>query len=282
MDIVFLSIGNMNGNPIGIFDSGLGGLTVWKEIRRQLPNEDVVYYADSGHCPYGHKSPDEIISLARNIVDGFLSVGCKLVVVACNTATAAAIEPLRQSYDMPFVGMEPAIKQAALHTKTGRVGVLATKGTFDGRLYKSTSEKYASDLDVMVQIGDGLVELVESNQYDTPKSLPLLRKYIVPMIEHGVDQIVLGCTHYPFFKSQIAKIAGPAVNVIDPAPAVAKRVADLLRDNSLNNDKKHKGADLFVSSGKIAPMKNVLMSMTNRRFQQCEVQLSGNVYDGLV
>lgn len=282
MDIVFYTRAKMNSYPIGIFDSGLGGLSVWREIRRQLPNEDVVYFADSSHCPYGHKSPDEIIGLAHNIVDGLLSVKCKLVVVACNTATAAAIDNLRQSYKIPFVGMEPAIKQAALHTKTGKVGVLATKGTFDGRLYKATSEKYTQNIDVLVQVGDGLVELVESNEYNTGKALPLLQKYIEPMIDGNVDQIVLGCTHYPFFKSAIEEIAGPAVTVIDPAPAVAKRVGDVLQGESLQNEKKHKGNDLFVSSGKVGPMKNLLQSITGRRFQQCEAQLGANVYDGLM
>lgn len=280
--LFFIALSKMNGNPIGIFDSGLGGLSVWREIRRQLPNEDVVYFADSRHCPYGHKSPDEIIGLAHNIVDGLLSVKCKLVVVACNTATAAAIDDLRHSYKIPFVGMEPAIKQAALHTRTGKVGVLATKGTFDGRLYKETSEKYAQNIEVVVQVGDGLVELVESNEYNTGKALPLLQKYITPMIDGNVDQIVLGCTHYPFFKPAIEKIAGSAVTVIDPAPAVAKHVGDVLKDSSLQNDKKHKGLDLFVSSGEIKPMKNLLQSITDKRLQQCEVQLGANVFDGLM
>lgn len=272
----------MNGNPIGIFDSGLGGLTVWKEVRRQLPAEDIVYFADSLHCPYGRKSAGEIIALAHRIVDGLLSVGCKLIVVACNTATAAAIEDLRKSYNVPFVGMEPAVKQAALHTISGKIGVLATKGTFDGRLYKATSEKYAHDLDVMVQIGDGLVELVESNEYNTSKATPLLQRYIEPMLNHGVDQIVLGCTHYPFYKEQIEKIAGPSVTVIDPAPAVAKRVGDLLCDASICNNMQCRGTDIFISSGKIEPMKNLLMSAANLQLRQCEALIKADIYECLM
>lgn len=282
MDIVFFGHSKMNGNPVGIFDSGLGGLTVWKEVRRQLPAEDIVYFADSLHCPYGRKSASEIIDLAHRIVEGLLSLGCKLIVVACNTATAAAIEDLRKSYRIPFVGMEPAVKQAALHTITGKIGVLATKGTFDGRLYKSTSEKYAHDLDVMVQIGDGLVELVESNEFHSIKALPLLQRYIEPMLAHGVDQIVLGCTHYPFFKEQIEKIAGPSVAIIDPAPAVAKRVGDLLCEASLCNNMQHKGTDIFVSSGTVEPMKNLLMSAANLQLQQCEVKIQTDIYEGLM
>ena len=218
----------MNNSPIGIFDSGLGGLTVWREVRRQLPNEDIVYFADSLNCPYGRKSAGEIIGLAHGIVDNMLALGCKLIVVACNTATAAAIDDLRQSYHIPFVGMEPAIKQAALNTRTGKVGVLATKGTFDGRLYKQTSQRYANNIDVMVQIGDGLVELVENNEYQSVEAHKLLQKYVAPMLGQGVDQIVLGCTHYPFYKPQIEAMVGNGVTVIDPAPAVARHVAELL------------------------------------------------------
>ena len=271
----------MNSSPIGIFDSGLGGLTVWREVRRQLPAEDVIYFADSRNCPYGHKSADEIVVLAKNIVDGMLTAGCKLVVVACNTATAAAIDELRQSYPIPFVGMEPAIKQAALNTRTGRVGVLATKGTFDGRLYKETSRKYARDIDVMVQIGDGLVELVEANEYEGPQAHPLLAKYITPMLEHGVDQIVLGCTHYPFFKPQIERMVGPEVAVIDPAPAVARRVSDVLIDAQIQNAANHHGTDVFLSSGSVSAMEGLLKSITGRTFSRGTMLLGAAEYESL-
>ena len=271
----------MNNNPIGIFDSGLGGLTVWREVRRQLSNEDVVYFADSRNCPYGPKSADEIVRLARTIVEGLLEKGCKLIVVACNTATAAAIDTLRNEYDVPFVGMEPAIKQAALHTRTGKVGVLATKGTFNGRLYKATSQKYARDIDVMVQIGDGLVELVEGNEYNGPKARPLLEKYINPMLESGVDQIVLGCTHYPFFKPQIEALTGPQVTVIDPAPAVARHAADLLAANNLQAAADRQGSDIFVSSGDAGAMAVLLASMTSRNLERGMLQMGGNQYDCL-
>ena len=271
----------MNSNPIGIFDSGLGGLTVWREVRRQMPNEDVVYSADSRNCPYGSKSPDEIVCLARTIVDGLLEMGSKLIVVACNTATAAAIDELRAAYNVPFVGMEPAIKQAALHTQTGKVGVLATKGTLNGRLYKATSQKYARDIEVMVQIGDGLVELVEANEYNGPKARPLLEKYIDPMLAGGVDQIVLGCTHYPFFKPQIEALTGPHVTVIDPAPAVARHAADLLAANKQQAAANRRGSDIFVSSGDVGAMAVLLASMTGREYEHGMLQMGGNHYDCL-
>ena len=271
----------MNSNPIGIFDSGLGGLTVWHEVRRQLPNEDIIYFADSLNCPYGYKTADEIVRLARNIVDGMMAEGCKLIVVACNTATAAAIDELRKSYPIPFVGMEPAIKQAALNTRSGKVGVLATKGTFDGRLYKETSRKYARNVDVMVQVGDGLVELVEANEYNGPKSKPLLEKYLTPMLERGVDQIVLGCTHYPFFKPQIEEMVGTNVSVIDPAPAVARRVNDVLTEHGLPNAESHCGSDLFVSSGDIGTMQTLLASMNKKEYQREMLLMGDNQYESL-
>lgn len=271
----------MNSNPIGIFDSGLGGLTVWSEVRRQLSNEDVIYFADSLNCPYGHKTAEEIVRLARKIVDGMLAEGCKLIVVACNTATAAAIDDLRKSYPIPFVGMEPAIKQAALNTRSGKVGVLATKGTFDGRLYKETSRKYARNVDVMVQVGDGLVELVEANEYMGSKAQPLLEKYITPMLEHGVDQIVLGCTHYPFFKPQIEKMVGPGVTVIDPAPAVARRVNDVLSDAQIRNTADHRGTDIFLSSAGTDALENLLVSITQKSYSQGVTRLGDAEYKSL-
>lgn len=275
LDIVFLAGKEMNSSRIGVFDSGLGGLTVWREIRRQMPNEDILYFADSKNCPYGPKPPQTIAKLACGIVDGMIAAGCKMVVVACNTATAAAIDTLRQTYSIPFVGMEPAIKQAALNTKTGKVGVLATKGTFDGRLYKETSRKYANNIDVMVQIGTGLVELVEADEYETGKAHALLEKYVVPMIEHGVDQIVLGCTHYPFFKPQIERMVGSGVAVIDPAPAVARQAGKMLSAYNLQNVGDHIGTDLFVSSGNVQSMRKLLKSMTGKTYAELEIEFGG-------
>jgi len=271
----------MDNGPVGIFDSGLGGLSVWREVRKLLPAEKLVYFADSQHCPYGRKSPEEITELARNITGMLVGkFGCKLIIVACNTATAAAIDTLRNEYPVPFVGMEPAIKQAALHTRTGCVGVLATKGTFDGRLYKATSRKYAKNIDVVVQIGDGLVELVEQNMMDTSEAHQLLLKYLQPMLSQNADQIVLGCTHYPFFKPQIEKIAGDGVEVIDPAPAVAKRAHELLEaDNLLTTGSV--GTDLFVSSADVMPMRLLLENVIGIETAVTEVEWQNRKYAAL-
>ena len=197
---------------IGVYDSGIGGLSVWKELNALMPERDYVYVADSAHCPYGEKSSDY------------------MVVVACNTATAAAISYLRRSFDIPFVGMEPAVKPAALASRSGVVGVLATANTFRGTLYRDTVMKYASDVRIVEKVGRGLVEAVERG--DVPYGL--IREYVDGMKEEGADVIVLGCTHFPFLEKQIAAAAGPSVRIINPAPAVAaqtQRVVDRIQDS---------------------------------------------------
>lgn len=282
MDIVVFTPSIMDNSPIGIFDSGLGGLSVWREVQKQLPNEQIIYFADSLHCPYGRKKQDEIIDLSCSIVDKLISLGCKLIVVACNTATAAAIDVLRHKYQLPFVGMEPAIKQAALHTQTKRVAVLATKGTFDGRLYKATSEKYAHDIDVMVQIGDGLVELVETNRYETDDAYNLLKQYVEPMVKNNVDQIVLGCTHYPFFKPQIEKIVGNNVTVIDPAPAVVKHVNDILLEYNIKSNASEAQNTLFISSSSIQNLQQLVQSLSNKSIVITQTKIFDKNYNSFI
>lgn len=218
---------------IGVFDSGVGGLSVWNEIVKIVPDERIIYFGDSAYCPYGRKSKEEIIERVTRIVDFLIGEGCNLIVVACNTVTAAAIDYLRKNYDIPFVGMEPAVKPAVLNSKTGVVGVLATHGTLKGELYHKTLHRYAADTKVLEQAGDGLVELVESGMMDSDKGDKLLRGYIIPMIEQGADHIVLGCTHYPFLINQIRAIAGDGVSIVNPAPAVARYTSDVL--NKIHN-----------------------------------------------
>ncbi|MDO4735542.1 MAG: glutamate racemase [Bacteroidia bacterium] len=213
---------------IGIFDSGVGGLSVFKEIYNQLPDNKYIYVSDNGYCPYGPRPREEVISRAVSITDYLISKGAKLIVVACNTATAAAIEYLRENYSIPFVGMEPAIKPAAIHSKSAVVGVLATKGTFKGELYLKTSSKFASNVQVLEQVGEGLVELVENGEVHSPQAYSLLTKYLEPMLEKGADHIVLGCTHYPFLTDVIKDIVGERMQIINPAPAIAKRVEEIL------------------------------------------------------
>ncbi len=222
--------------PIGLFDSGIGGLSVWREVVRLLPHERTVYYADTAHCPYGPKTQDEIIARAKHITEWLLEKQAKIIVVACNTATAAAIDHLRENYKTTlFVGMEPAVKPAALHSQTGVVGVLATRGTFKGRLYNATTERFAAHIKIIEQPGDGLVELIEAGKIDSTEMNTLLHQYIDPMLTAGVDHIVLGCTHYPFLIPSIQKITGNRVILLDPAPAVALQVKNLLEQNGLLN-----------------------------------------------
>ncbi len=232
--------------PIGIFDSGFGGLTLWRAIRELLPEESLVYLGDGANCPYGLRSNEEIEHFSDVAVGQLVEMGCKMVVVACNTATAAAIEFLRAKYDVEIVGMEPAVKPACLATKSGVVGVLATQRSLEGGLFQRTAAKYGDDIKIVASFGDGFVEVVESDLEDTPEAERVVRKVVDPMVAAGVDQIVLGCTHYPFLIPLLQRIA-PGVNIIDPSPAVARRVVQLLDDNGLRADKNSVAKYQFLS-----------------------------------
>jgi len=250
-----------NNSPIGIFDSGVGGISVWKEIVEILPNENIIYYADSKNCPYGPKTDEEIIVLSRKIVNFLISKDCKIIVIACNTATAAAISILRKEYTIPFVGLEPAVKPAALNSKTNKIGILATEGTLRGNHFKRTSETYAKNTEVNVQVGYGLVELVENNDINSENALNIVRKCINPLIKKNIDQLVLGCTHYPFLCGIIKKISGSQnINIINPAPAVASRTFELIKNNRNNykNSFYH-----FYSSGDIKQLENTVKLIKN-------------------
>jgi len=233
---------------IGVYDSGQGGRSVLKELVALMPQEDYVYYADSAYCPYGPKDPQFIIERACAVTDFLIAKGCELIVVACNTATAAAISYLRSHYDIPFVGMEPALKPAALHSKTGVVGVLATYGTFKGSLYLNTLAKFSEDVKAIQRVGEGLVETVEAGVLDGPEVEHLVHKCIDPMIESGADHIVLGCTHYPFLQPVIERIAGPGITVINPAPAVARQAQRILSGIKKTEPSDKKGSVEYYSS----------------------------------
>lgn len=220
----------MRGAPIGVYDSGLGGLSVWRELRRLLPEESLIYLGDGKNCPYGARPKEEIRHLADAAVGHLVDLGCKLVVVACNTATAAAIDHLREKYHhLPIVGMEPAVKPACLGTRTGVVGVLATERSLDGELFRRTAARYGAEIEVIAAAGRGFVELVEENREDSPEAEEQVRAVLEPMLERGADQIVLGCTHYPFLKGTFERVIGERkVALVDPSPAVARRVRQLL------------------------------------------------------
>lgn len=214
--------------PIGVFDSGIGGLTVLKELSERLPNEDFIYYADSMNAPYGPKSAETIIEYSDKIIRFLLEKNCKLIVIACNTATAAAVYEMRQRFEVPVVGLEPAVKPACLNTKTGHVGVLATEGTFRGNHFKTTSDKYKDYVTLHLQVAKGLVEFAENGIFDGPEVQNLVKQYVNPLIDQNIDQLVLGCTHYPLFTDTIQTVAGTGVAVIDSAQAVARRTKDIL------------------------------------------------------
>ena len=216
----------------GIFDSGSGGLSVLREMLKVLPGEEYLYFSDNAHCPYGEKTPEYICSRADAITEMMLEKGCDVVVVACNTATAAAISHLRAKFAIPFVGMEPAVKPAAALTRSGVVGVLATEGTLKGEKYHLTRDRYADNVKVVEQVGRGFVELVESACLEGPHAEAVVRESVRPLVEAGADTLVLGCTHYPFLAPVILKVAkelcpGRAFTLIDPAPAVARRFVQL-------------------------------------------------------
>ena len=219
---------------IGIFDSGIGGLSVFREIRKLLPEQGYIYYSDSAHCPYGEKSKEYIIDRARSITRRLMGMGAEIVVVACNTATAAAISTLREEFPIKFIGMEPAIKPAAALTKTGVVGVLATAGTLKAEKYLDTREKWAQSITVVEHTGEGFVELVEKGQTSGAEAEAVVQNSIVPLLEAGADTIVLGCTHYPFLADTIKKVAaahgadGNFFHLIDPAPAVARHLLEVM------------------------------------------------------
>ena len=223
---------------IGIFDSGVGGLSVFREIRKLLPDERYAYFADNAHCPYGEKSKEYITDRARHITDFLLKEGSDIIVVACNTATAAAIKTLRAEYPVNFIGMEPAIKPAAAATRTGVVGVLATAGTLKADKYRDTKGRHAEDVTVVEHIGKGFVELVESGQMTGRKAESVVMESLEPLLDAGADTIVLGCTHYPFLSETIAKVAAhltPSrqVTIIDPAPAVARHLQDVMMQENI-------------------------------------------------
>lgn len=242
-------------SPIGVFDSGLGGLSIWKEINQLLPNENTIYLADSKNAPYGEKSKQEIIDFSIKNTEYLLNKGCKMIVVACNTATTNAIKVLRKNYSIPFIGIEPAIKPAALQTKTNKIGVLATKGTLSSELFISTSEQFRASKDIIEVEGKGLVSLIEAGEIEATK--PLLEEFLKPLINEGVDCVVLGCSHYPFLIPIIQSILPQEIKIIDSGEAVAKQTKNILEQNQLLNSIAS-SKNVFYTNGNLSLMKRFL------------------------
>jgi len=237
---------------VGVFDSGVGGLSVWREIARQLPHEDIVYLADQAHVPYGFRSLEEVRAFDEGITRFLLDQGAKAIVVACNTATVAGLDYLRELFpDVPFVGMEPAVKPAAERTRTGVVGVVATQSAFQGERYARLVARYADGVRVLTSVGAGLVEAIEAGALDTPETEALLRRLLSPLLEAGADQVVLGCSHYPFLIPVIKRIVGPGVAVIDPSPAIARQTARILIQWGLEAGEGRVGRHVFCTTGDV-------------------------------
>lgn len=247
-----------NKAPIGIFDSGVGGTSIWKEIHKQLPHEATVYLADSTNAPYGNKTKEEIISLCIKNTEHLISLGCKIIIIACNTATTNAITYLRNHYQIPFIGIEPAIKPAALMSKTNSIGILATKGTLSSKLFHETSKALALDINITEVVGEGLVTLIENGDIGMAQTTNLLKKYLKPMLAANIDCLVLGCSHYPYLIKQLKKLLPSNIQIIDSGQAVAKQTQLVLSSKNLLSAELTKPKLMFYTNSKAATLKFLL------------------------
>lgn len=246
-------------NLIGVFDSGLGGLSVLRAIRESMPSQPVIYFGDQGHVPYGQRSLEEVRAFSTEAVKFLLGKGAKLIVVACNTASVAALVSLRQDFpQVPFVGMEPAVKPAAEQTHTGTVGVLATFATFQGALYASVVERFAHGVNLLQDPCIGLVPQIEKGNLDGAETRKILQDALKPMLAQNIDTVVLGCTHYPFVIPLIQEIVGPSVRVIDPAPAIARQTKRLLQEHGWLSEGQERSVVDYYTSGDPASMQALL------------------------
>ena len=244
---------------IGVFDSGVGGLSVLRKIRAEMPEEPVVYFGDQGHIPYGPRPLEQIRHFSEAITKFLLEKNARIIVVACNTASAAALKYLREKFaGVPFVGMEPAVKPAAEFTQTGKVGVLATPATFQGALYASVVERFANGAELFQNTCTGLVQQIEQGNLDDPETRRILKDALLPMLEKNIDTVVLGCTHYPFVIPLIQEIVGERIRVIDPAPAVAKQARRLLEAGGTKSPQSTRAAVRFYTSGDPVEFKSLL------------------------
>lgn len=254
--------------PIGVFDSGIGGVSILAEIRQLLPHENIIYLADSAYCPYGTKSV-ELIRERTLKVTGFLTAnGAKAVVVACNTACSAGLDQVRISNPhIPIVGVEPAVKPAHNITRNGKIGVLSTNLTLQGQKFSILAEQFGNGVEILTQSAPGLADLVDSGKKDDPETIDLLNRYLEPLLEHEIDTLVLGCTHYPFLKKTIAKICGPDVIILDTGLAVARQTERVLRYKGILNTDDTAGKINFHTTGDAISVKKVLESVWNEKVE---------------
>lgn len=248
--------------PVGIFDSGIGGLTVTATIMQALPTERLLYFGDGAHVPYGPRSLAEVRGFSFGITEALLAKGAKVIVIACNTASAAALRALREAYpDVAFVGMEPAVKPAVEHTRTGVVGVIATVATFQSELYATIVERFAHGVEVLHQPCPGLVKQIEAGEFDTPTTETMLRGWLEPLLECNIDALVLGCTHYPIVRPLIERIVGPGVRVIDPAPAIARQLQRVLHRDGIEAPNDQRGDLTCYTSGGTAEFSSMMQRL---------------------
>ncbi len=263
----------MSNAPLALFDSGVGGLSILREIRRQLPHEDALFFADQAHVPYGPRPLEEVRRYAVGITRFLLAQGAKLIVVACNTASAAALHHLRATFpDIPFVGMEPAVKPAARSTISGAVGVLATPATFQGALFASVVERFANGVQVVEQTLPGLVERIETGDLQGPETRAILERALEPLLAQDVDTLVLACTHYPFIIPLIQELAGPEVRVVDPSPAIARQAGRLLEQAEAAAGRQGPGRVTFYSSGDAAALARMARRLIGEQGQAVDVR----------
>lgn len=246
-----------NNNPIGLFDSGIGGTSIWKEIHKLMPQESTIYLADSKNAPYGIKTKEEIIELSFKNTELLLELGCKIIVVACNTATTNAIKELRDKYKVPFIGIEPAIKPAAKNSETNCIGILATKGTLSSDLFHQNVLNYPNTK-IIEQVGYGLVQLIENGQMYSKEMSELLETYLKPMIDANIDYLVLGCSHYPYLIPQIKEILPKNIKIIDSGEAVAMQTKKILSEH-IGMSKSKLNSQIFYTNSKPDVLKNILM-----------------------
>ena len=245
---------------IGVFDSGIGGISIWREIVQLLPLESTIYLADSKHAPYGAKSQEEIKQLCIKNTETLLELGAKIIVVACNTATTNAISYLRANYNVPFIGIEPAIKPAALKSKNKSIGILATKGTLNSQLFSKTSKRYTQEINTIEIIGTGLVPLIEQGKIESKETKDLLASYLAPMIKANIDYLVLGCSHYPFLVPVLKELLPSEVTIIDSGEAVAKQTKAILeREKTLNKVSPSAITHTIYSNSTIDVLQNIII-----------------------
>ncbi|QIE60177.1 glutamate racemase [Rasiella rasia] len=250
--------------PIGIFDSGVGGTSIWKEIHKLLPYEHTIYLADSANAPYGNRTESEIVALSRKNTEVLLAMGCKIIVVACNTATTNAIDTLRASYDVPIIGIEPAIKPAALQTTTKSIGILATRGTLSSSLFHKTSETFTKDISVVEIIGEGLVPLIEEGALNSLEMRQLLKKYTAPMLAANIDYLVLGCSHYPYIIPLLQELLPASVTIIDSGEAVARHTKKMLETTKALSEVRKTPALQFYTNADTQTLKSLLNKYSHK------------------